>query len=102
MPSESRNKSGRKRVLLAMDLAQTPERRAGIARYALEARWIVDSRLAAFLVQGHEQEYMASSRIDGVLSMMTRHVPALHQLVSKLKVPVVDLWHDYPEMKCPR
>lgn len=92
----------RQRVLLAMDLSQSPERRAGIARFALEAGWILDTRLFAFLSQGREREYLTAAPIDGVISMMTRQMPALKEVVVSLNVPVVDLWHDFPEVACPR
>lgn len=92
----------RKRVLLAIGPGQSPERRAGIARYATEAGWILDCRLSAHLAQGHSAAYLASTPIDGCISMMARTSAELQPLVASLDVPVVDLWHDYPEMKCPR
>lgn len=85
-----------------MDLSQSPERRVGIARYARENNWILDWRLSAFLIQGRAREYLASSQFDGVISMMSHQVPALERMVSAVKVPVVDIWHDFPEVDCAR
>jgi LacI family transcriptional regulator len=85
-----------------MELTQSPERRAGIARFAVEAGWILDSRLDAFLKQGLEREYLTGGAFDGVISMMTKRLPALKDIVLSLNVPVVDIWHDFPEVECPR
>lgn len=89
-------------MLLAMHLSESPERRAGIAKYATEAGWILDARLAAFMVHGRETEYLATIRMDGIISMMQRQTPFLRDLVASARVPVVDMWYDHPEIKCPR
>jgi LacI family transcriptional regulator len=72
------------------------ERRAGIARYAREAGWVLDSRLTAFQAQGREAEYIASSRVDGVISMVTSGAPWVLKCIRQMDVPVVDMWYDLP------
>lgn len=86
-----------------MDLTVSPERRTGVTAFAREANWILDSRLMAFVAPGLQREYLRSSPpFDGVLSMITLRTPELAPLVKSLKVPTVDLWHDFPELKVPR
>ncbi len=93
----------RRRILLAMELGEvTVERRAGIAEYAREAGWILESRFAAFLFQGQQEEYLASIKIDGILSMAFRGTPEIQRIAASAKVPVVDLWHDAPDLAVPR
>ena len=72
----------------------------GVARYAREHGWILDWRLAAHL--GRERAYLASTRMDGVISMMPRDQPAMRRLIRAVRVPVVDLGRDFPEIRCPR
>jgi LacI family transcriptional regulator len=83
------------------------ERRAGIAEYARDAGWVLENRLIAFLAQGRHEEYLASFEIDGIISMLHsgKDQPfrdALYKLVASARVPVVDLWHDYPRLEVPR
>ncbi len=95
------NPKSRPRVLLAMGL-QSHARQAGIVRYAREAGWVVDSRLVAFHAVGQEREYIQSSAYDGVLALLSLASPWLVPLVRKLRIPVVDMWNDYPREAYPR
>jgi LacI family transcriptional regulator len=81
---------------------QSYERQLGIAQFAREAGWIVDSRLLAFHAIDRDRQYVDSSRYDGVLTLMSKIAPWLPPLVRSLKVPVVDLWADFPQEKYPR
>jgi len=102
-PSPRPLKSFRQRhVLLAMDLTSTGNRRTGIAQYAREAGWILDSRLIAFQVHGQHREYLQSAQIDGVISMTSALPADLLPIVRSLDVPIVELWHNDPEWKVPR
>lgn len=85
-----------------MDLGAAVERRVGIAEYAREAGWILESRLYAFLFLGQHKEYLASVQFDGILSMVRSSQPTLREIVLKAGVPVVDLWQDCPELSLPR
>src|SRR5690242_18772328 len=93
----------RRRILLAMDLwGENIDRHMGIARYAREAGWILDARLMPFVDLGHHNEYMASIKFDGIISRMKTATPELREIVVAAKVPVVDLWQDWPELNVPR
>lgn len=81
---------------------QNHERQSGLVRYAREAGWIIDSRLLSFHAMGQDQEYVGSSRYDGVLALMSRVSPWLPALVKSLGVPVVDMWADYLDERYPR
>lgn len=89
----------RRRILLVMPTGYSNERRAGVVRYATEANWILDSRLTAHLGEGDYSFYLATTEFDGCLAMSTGH---LKPPLEALTVPVVDMWHDHPEMICPR
>lgn len=91
----------KRRVLLAIGFP-SPERQAGIARYAREAGWMLDSRLQSFHAIGQDQEYLNSSRYDGVLALCSKASPWLPELINRFSVPVVDMWLDYPNEKYPR
>jgi LacI family transcriptional regulator len=97
------NSRRRRRILLALELSgENVDRRVGIAEYAREAGWILESRLMAFLAIGRHKEYLASIPIDGIISRMLNSRPELHELVASAKVPVVDLWKSWPELNVPR
>lgn len=85
-----------------MDLNAAVERWVGIAEYAREAGWILESRLFAFLSLGQREQYLASTRVDGILSMVRKADPGLREVVANADVPVVDLWQYHPEFKVPR
>jgi LacI family transcriptional regulator len=102
--STLKSESGRPakpRVLLAMGF-QNPQRQAGIVRYARRAGWIVDSRLLAYHAQGQDREYLSNARVDGVLALCSRAAPWIVDLVKQFKVPIVDMWSDYPQEPFPR
>jgi LacI family transcriptional regulator len=90
-----------RRVLLAMGLP-SHQRQVGIAHYAREAGWILDSRLLAFHAIDREQEYIDSSRYNGVLALMSKLAPWLPPFIKSLQLPVVDMWADYADEKYPR
>lgn len=92
----------RRRVLLALDLPLSTERRLGIIEYARESGWILDTRLMAFLIQGQHEQYLASARFDGVISMLSGQARVLFPFFEKLTVPVVELWYDFPQWPAPR
>jgi LacI family transcriptional regulator len=96
-----KRRARKRRVLLAMGL-QSYERQLGIAQYAREAGWILDSRLLAFHAIDRDKQYIDSSRYDGVLTLMSKIAPWLPPLIRSLKTPVVDLWADFPQEKYPR
>src|SRR3954452_21907466 len=85
-----------RRVLLAMGLP-SHQRQVGIAHYAREAGWILDSRLLAFHAIDREQEYIDSSRYNGVLALMSKRAPWLPPFIKSLQLPVVDMWADYAD-----
>jgi LacI family transcriptional regulator len=91
----------RRRILLAMGF-QSYERQTGIIRYAREAGWILDARLFAFHAVGQDWSYLRCSNFDGVLALCSRAAPWLVRVVKQLSIPVVDMWADYPALRCPR
>lgn len=104
---ESSNRSAplraRRRILLAMDIgAFTAERRHGVAQYAREANWILETRLMAFLSQGKHEEYLASVKFDGIIALLFGTNSLLVRTVLNAGVPVVDMWQDLPDLKIPR
>src|SRR5690242_3410646 len=91
----------KRRILLVMGLA-SHARLMGIARYASQAGWAIDSRLVTFHALGRQTEYVASAEFDGVIALLSWAAPWQPALVSALDVPVVDLWLNYPELPYPR
>src|SRR5581483_11546514 len=59
-------------------------------------------RLLAFRAAGQDRQYLESARYDGVLALLSMAAPWLVPLVRKLRVPVVDMWADYPREPYPR
>src|SRR4051794_15406722 len=90
----------RPRILLAMGFPNH-ERQLGIIRYARRSGWILDARLFAFHASGQDLPYLESSHFDGVLALCSRAAPWLRELVGKMRIPVVDMWADYPELRVP-
>src|SRR5215471_9805609 len=91
----------KRRILLVMGLA-SHARLMGIARYASEAAWAIDARLVTFHALGRGSQYVASAEFDGVIALLSWAEPWQPALVASLKVPVVDLWLNYPELAYPR
>ncbi|WP_428938148.1 substrate-binding domain-containing protein [Fontivita pretiosa] len=91
----------RRRVLLAMGFL-SPERQAGIVRYARQAGWIVDWSLPRYHAVGEDQQYLHASQYDGVLALCSKASPWLPELLRNFTVPVVDMWSDYPQEPFPR
>src|SRR5271154_4515195 len=87
-PTLPNPKTPRKRVLLAMGAYLSHERKIGIARYAREAGWILDSRLSASHARPRQRDYLASSRADGALTMLNPDEPTLIDIVKPLRVPI--------------
>lgn len=105
--SESRSgqisSKSRRRILLAMDMgAFTAERRHGVAQYAREANWILETRLMAFLSQGKHEEYLSSVKFDGIIALLFGTNSLLVKTVLSAGVPVVDMWQDLPDLNIPR
>lgn len=92
----------RRRVLLAMDVNASPERWSGIAEYAREAGWILESRLFAFRFWRQQADYFGSIRIDGILSRVNEADVELQSLVTGAGVPVVELGIYAEHMHVPR
>src|SRR5688500_17772779 len=90
------SRGGRRRILLAMGFPNH-ERQLGIIRYARGAGWILDSRLFSFHAIGQDLPYLESSHFDGVLALCSRAAPWLLELVSRMTIPVVDMWADYAD-----
>lgn len=89
-------------MLLALDPGSSYERRAGILQYAREAGWILDGRFMAYRVQNQHKSYLASMPFDGVISWASRFFDELLPVFKSMRVPIVDLGHDYPEWPVPR
>jgi len=80
----------------------SPERQAGIVRYARQAGWIVDWSLPRYHAVGQDQQYLDASQYDGVLALCSKASPWLPELLRTFTIPVVDMWADYPQQRFPR
>jgi LacI family transcriptional regulator len=93
--------SRRRKILLALGIANV-ERQTGIVRYAREAGWVIDFSLLLYHAVGEHQEYLDTAQYDGVLAICSKAAPWIPDLLAKFKVPIVDMWADYPELPYPR